>query len=303
MLTPPLLSIIIPCYNADKTISETLECFITQFRDFNDYEIITVDDGSVDDTTNILKGYSERNPNIKFLQKNNGGVSSTRNLGLSKASGQYVWFFDADDLLFDNSLPNILDILESRHPDILRVNSVTVDKKTAANMDSLNNSSSFRILYDGKYGHFLSSHPVGFSCWSLIVSREILTRSGIIFDTHLSIHEDVAWNLKLAKVHPDASFLFISLRTIKYMVRAGSLVNTVNPATNKKHLISSLEFYNYLDQDIWTDFPFLSLSIQNYKTNTVRQIITKHLSCKFSFKENRFYLNQIKPIIIHKRGG
>lgn len=99
-MATPLLSIIIPCYNASKTIVDTLQCFKSELNDLpaGAFEILIVNDGSTDATADIIKSSSY--PAIKYFEKPNGGVGSARNFGLCKASGKYIWFFDADDQLF-----------------------------------------------------------------------------------------------------------------------------------------------------------------------------------------------------------
>ena len=89
----PQFSIIIPCYNAGQWIRTTIESILTQT--YADFEIIAVDDGSQDDTLIQLQSISDSR--LIVLQKENGGVSSARNMGLKKAKGKWVTFVDADD--------------------------------------------------------------------------------------------------------------------------------------------------------------------------------------------------------------
>lgn len=94
-MKPPTLSIIIPVYNASGTISTIVSSILNQT--FQDFELILVDDGSTDSTLNVLRGLKKRDQRIVLRSKKNGGPSSARNDGLSKAHGKYVLFFDADD--------------------------------------------------------------------------------------------------------------------------------------------------------------------------------------------------------------
>lgn len=89
----PQFSIIIPCYNVGQWIRSTIESVLAQTCD--DFEIIAVDDGSQDDT--LIQLESINDPRIIILNKENGGVSSARNMGLRQAKGQWVTFIDADD--------------------------------------------------------------------------------------------------------------------------------------------------------------------------------------------------------------
>ncbi len=88
----PLVSVVIPAYNAARWISETLDSVLAQ--DYPDSEVIVVDDGSTDGTSAVVAGY----PSVRCIRKPNGGQASARNVGIRNASGQYVAFVDADDL-------------------------------------------------------------------------------------------------------------------------------------------------------------------------------------------------------------
>jgi hypothetical protein len=102
----PLVSVVIPAYNASRWIGEALESVLAQ--DFTDYEIIVVDDGSTDDTARVVETYRER---VRCIRKPNGGVSSARNVGIRAGGGAYVAFLDADDLWTSDKLRLQLEVL------------------------------------------------------------------------------------------------------------------------------------------------------------------------------------------------
>jgi len=93
-------SVIIPVYNAEKTIKRCLNSILKQ--QFRDYEIILVNDGSTDNSLDICRSYAEKYSNIITVNKNNGGASSARNAGLDRAQGDYILFVDSDDYVEDN---------------------------------------------------------------------------------------------------------------------------------------------------------------------------------------------------------
>lgn len=113
------LSIIIPVYNCESYISECLDSCLEQDIPGDEYEIICVDDGSLDKSAQILDDYAEKHDNIKVFHKKNGGVSSARNFGIEKSDGKYLWFVDADDLIQENVLSSIKAVIESTDPDIV----------------------------------------------------------------------------------------------------------------------------------------------------------------------------------------
>lgn len=97
-----LISIIVPVYNKEKYIEKCINSIISQT--YNNLEIIIVDDGSSDNSLKICKKIAKNNINIKVIQKNNGGVSSARNVGINNANGKYISFIDIDDIVENNMI-------------------------------------------------------------------------------------------------------------------------------------------------------------------------------------------------------
>ena len=98
----PLISIIVPVYNVEKYVARCIESVLRQT--FIDWELLLIDDGSLDSSANICQEYMQKDHRIKLIRKPNGGVSSARNLGLEQMSGEWVMFMDADDWIDDNAL-------------------------------------------------------------------------------------------------------------------------------------------------------------------------------------------------------
>ena len=92
----PDISVLLPCYNASKTLKETLTSL--QEQTYQDFEVICVDDGSTDDTPDILKNWSQDDPRFTYVPKEHSGVVETANLGLASCRGQIIVRMDADDL-------------------------------------------------------------------------------------------------------------------------------------------------------------------------------------------------------------
>lgn len=111
-----MISIIIPAYNAEKYIKETLDSIIAQ--DYKDFEIILVDDGSTDNTASIMQDYqsgkqsNENDIQIIIMHTSHNGVASARNIGMSVATGQYFMFFDADDIMEPCCLDEMVGCIE-----------------------------------------------------------------------------------------------------------------------------------------------------------------------------------------------
>ena len=106
------VSIIIPCYNAGKYLSECLDSILVQ--DEQDFEVIIIDDGSVDHTLDVAQAYAQRDERIAVYHQENAGVSAARNLGLSYAKGEWVTFVDGDDLVTQDMLSVMLNATDDR---------------------------------------------------------------------------------------------------------------------------------------------------------------------------------------------
>ena len=104
----PDISVIVPVYNVEKYIHRCIDSILAQT--FTDFELILVDDGSTDSSGKICDEYSAKDNRVFVIHKENGGVSSARNSGLSKAQGQYVAFVDSDDFVDKHYLEKLLSI-------------------------------------------------------------------------------------------------------------------------------------------------------------------------------------------------
>lgn len=122
-----ILSIIIPAYNAEKFLSLLLDSILSQ--SFKDFEIIIVNDGSTDNTAQILTDYSANDKRIKVIHKSNEGVAIARNIALKQAQGEYILFCDADDIMFPDALQHIVDTIQQTPVDYLRYEFRTIDIK------------------------------------------------------------------------------------------------------------------------------------------------------------------------------
>lgn len=111
----PFFSIIIPTYNRCSFISSTINSVLCQ--DFSDYEIIIIDDGSTDDTRNVILNQWPDHPYIKYVYQDNSERGAARNVGIKKANGYYIVFLDSDDLMHNNHL-HVLYQLITKNPSI-----------------------------------------------------------------------------------------------------------------------------------------------------------------------------------------
>lgn len=111
------LSIITPVYNTAKYLPACLDSLMDQGVSYDTYEIILVNDGSTDNSGEILDRYADQYPNLRVVHKENGGVSVARNIALDLAQGEYIWFIDSDDFIEKNVLPDIYKLAQEKKPE------------------------------------------------------------------------------------------------------------------------------------------------------------------------------------------
>lgn len=178
----PLLSVIIPVYNTEKYLSRCLDSVCNQT--YTNIEIITVNDGSPDKSIDILNKYANNDDRIIVLEKENGGLSSARNMGLSKASGEWITFLDSDDWV-DHDYYNELMHYSNLNNDMICgsfcINQSEKIHKVHKTHTSLNRLESISLLYDTYYGMI-------YNVWGKLFKKDIICNHNIIF--RLVLRED-----------------------------------------------------------------------------------------------------------------
>lgn len=179
MSKEPLISIIMPAYNAEKYIERAVDSICCQ--SFNDYELIIVDDGSDDGTHALISGLIRRysDKDISLMRQNNRGCCAARNRGLEIARGKYVGFCDNDDVMWRDALLDHIDYFASMNIDVIKWNYETVSgsgKKSVLDIkdglylndwewkkDFSNVRKTLGAVWNGLYSlEFLNSHSIRF---------------------------------------------------------------------------------------------------------------------------------------------
>ena len=120
-------SIIIPVYNTEDYLSSCLDSVLSQ--SYNDFEVIVVNDGTKDNSQEIIDKYVRKDKKIRSFIKENGGLSSARNYGVDKSNGEYLLFLDSDDTLNKDLLKELNKEIESNKPDIIRFQITRISDK------------------------------------------------------------------------------------------------------------------------------------------------------------------------------
>ena len=205
-----LVSIIIPSYNVEEYIRQCVESLLKQT--YKNIEIIVVDDGSTDETANIIKTLMDKDERIIYYKKRNGGLSSARNYGIGKASGDFIMFVDGDDYLREDAVEILLKEIEDN--DILCFDYYI---KVKNNQKIQQAQYSFELNNEKK---FLLSQP---SACTKFYRKSIFDKNNIKFDEGL-LYEDLA--LIPTLILYTNKIKFISQPLYYYRVRNNSIIHS-----------------------------------------------------------------------------
>lgn len=178
-----LLSVIIPVYNVEKYIYKCLSALINQIT--SDVEIICVDDGSTDNSGKICDEYARYYVNIHVFHKVNGGVASARNLGLSKARGDYIAWVDPDDYVSSNWFSRLREILYRDSPECVLFDYYTNDY---GKITEVHSGFSGKISKELLIFELSSDKRIESEMWLKVISRKIF--QNLSFDESAIILED-----------------------------------------------------------------------------------------------------------------
>lgn len=169
------VSVIIPAYNSEKFIAETLDCLLAQT--LKDIEVVIVNDGSTDSTQTIIDEYCKKSDIFKSYIKENGGVSKARNYGLERATGEYVVFLDADDTYTETSLEAFYETAKRTGADLVLGRLMNFGKNTVSKYNAFADRLAQMESIDPFYKILLWSFLVGNKCYN----RQRLIESGVRF--------------------------------------------------------------------------------------------------------------------------
>ncbi len=132
----PTITVIMPVYNVELYVEDATTSILTQT--FENFELIVVNDGSTDSSLSIVQACANSDHSIKVITQSNQGLSAKRNKGLALAKGQYVYFFDSDDLLEQNTFAVCLDYIQNLNLDLITFSAQTLTDNDSSNIESYN---------------------------------------------------------------------------------------------------------------------------------------------------------------------
>lgn len=262
-LEEPLVSVIVPCFNYGHLLHDTLNSVVAQT--YKNWECIIVDDGSTDNTGEVVKSYANNDARFMYQRQQNKGLACARNTGLKLAKGRYIQLLDSDDILPAEKIQRHATILDSRSEIDLVFGKVFLFEKEISNLDKAR-----QIVLDappssGKGVEVLSSLIED----NMFLVHCALFRSSILqdvgyFDERMITCED--WNFWFRCALANKYFLFFDDEKSKVFVRS----HGINMSTHRKNMWTGKlyfrrEAFRLLNDSDWVNSDFESVKRRNIK--------------------------------------
>lgn len=209
-----LVSVIIPCFNAQKTIRHTIESVLNQTH--QDLELLIVNDGSTDSSLDLIQGYTESDHRVSVISIPNQGVSVARNTGIQHAKGEFIAFLDADDLWHSEKLEKQVDYMNNN----LNVG-VCFSKVEFLSQEGVSLNQFSKVPDDGLQAAGLLTENLTCTTSNVFCRKQVITTVGL-FNTTMSFAEDQEWLLRVTLL---SSWKIMGLQSVHvgYRTNQGSL--------------------------------------------------------------------------------
>ena len=251
------ISLIIPVYNVESYLGKCLDTVESQT--YKDSEVIIVNDGSTDNSLEIIEKYVARNKNFQNFTIKNSGLGGARNYGLTKATGEYVVFLDSDDYISSDCLEKFAKAAKESNSDIIVCNSVDVDEQGNVVRQTENNINNGTVTL-AKNPNILFNR---FCAWGKMYRRSLF--DGLEFQSRVW-YEDLRLVPKLYLKANNITYIEDVL--FYYLQRAGSIMNNTNAARN----IEIIEAF----EDVITYFKKVD-AYETYKSE-LEYLVLEHLA-------------------------
>ncbi|OYP65331.1 glycosyltransferase [Prevotella sp. P2-180] len=225
----PILSIIIPLYNCEKYIKQCLDTIFRQEMNESEFEVIVIDDGSKDNGYSLASEYAKRHQNILVVKQENQGVACARNNALEKATGDYVTFVDADDMLVFGSLGKLIKIAVDNKADIVKAAHKEVPEDAVCEDFSSNHDNGSIQVMTGEEAIVNVTRMKEGYCWGYLISRKLITDNNLKFPPKVAFMEDWAFITQAIL----KSRTFVNADVLLYLYRRNSSSCMANVTTEK----------------------------------------------------------------------
>ena len=261
-MSGPIVSIIVPVYNAEKTIQRCVESILGQ--DFQDFELLLIDDGSQDASGALCDAFAQRDARVRVLHKENGGVSAARNLGLSQAQGVYLQFLDSDDWITADATTMLVRTAREYQCDLVISDFYRVVGDRVSHKGDIQEDT---VLSREEYAAHMMERPADFYygvLWNKLYRREIVERHHLRMNPEISWCEDFMFNLEYIRYAE--RFYALQVPIYYYVKTKGSLASQYLsiPKTIRMKLMV-FEYYNRFFKTVLDEEEYERSRLKVYK--------------------------------------
>ena len=221
----PIISVILPAYNASKTISEAIDSILSQ--SFKDWEMLVINDGSIDNTKDIIQGYTDSR--IKYIEnEGNKGLVYSLNRGISLSQGVYIARMDADDICYPDRLAKQVSFMNA-HPSV-----IVCGTQIEYFGSKLSNYRKLRFPCKNKELKSKLAISTCFAHPTVLIRRIVLEKNNIKYDDNFKNAEDFSLWIDLS---PFGEFANLPEKLLKYRISDFQISQPNNPITEKSVLV------------------------------------------------------------------
>ena len=246
----PLVSIIVPVYNAERTLNRCIDSVLHQ--EYKNVELVLVNDGSTDRSGEICRTYAAEDPRVRLIAKGNTGVSDSRNRGLEAAGGEYIQFLDSDDWITPDATRLLVGCAQRSQCDLVVADFYRVVGDKLAHKGSIQENA---ILTLQEYAEYMMESPADFYygvLWNKLYRNQIIQKTGLRMDTEISWCEDFLFNLEYLRHVKTVQA--IQAPVYYYVKTKGSLVaQSANLSGTVHTKLKLFEDYQQFYKDIYSD--------------------------------------------------
>ena len=258
----PMVSIIVPIYNAEQYLRRCVDSILNQ--EYTDYELLLVNDGSTDASGDICEEYGDQDPRVIVIQKENTGVSDSRNRALDRARGKYLQFLDSDDWITPDATRLFVRAAEENGCDMVISDFYRVVGERLSPKGDIEEEG---VLTREEFAAHMMENPADFYygvLWNKLYRRDIVEEHKLRMDTDISWCEDFMFNLeyiRYAKV-----FYALHAPIYYYVKRKGSLASQgINISKTVKMKLNVFEYYNNFYKHVLEEEDYEKNRLQVYR--------------------------------------
>jgi glycosyltransferase involved in cell wall biosynthesis len=251
-----LVSIIIPCYNTEFTLEETLQSVINQ--NYDNWEAVMVNDGSKDNLEQVALEYTKKDKRFIYFKKENGGLGSARNFGIQKAKGQFILPLDSDNKMRPNFLKDAIKIFND-NPELGIVYGDVQNFGEKNNRIKVGNLDEYKILIDNYIDAFA------------LIKKITFDKVGL-YDIKMPFqgHED--WDFWINCIQNNINFYYLEEIALDYRVVKSSMINSFSEEMHLKNIHYLQDKYFQLYRTFYLHLYFFSKKLELESINTIKTV-------------------------------